>query len=301
MYRFLGAAFRAEFTRHCCAAGGTHPAVRFLRLRLFRAAFRAEFTCHSRAAGTSPGVRSRGRGSRRGSLLAHLEQCLGICAARLAGHIHPHERHSGTGTFIGSSRLHGLRLCTHQMGCRHVGVAEHRIALQLLDHGLVFLGGFYGGHAKRHNLHTAKLAPFFGEHIIQRIRKLHGVAGQSGIPDTHIGNPGKGRLQGGQQLCFQLAVNLGTVIGRIHIAADIGIEQDGIGDPVAVLAKAPDGNIHIQSNIPIHYTERYRRRRPILIAYQLLGVKIVHSLVLWGLSTKGKSLADVFENGRNRL
>ena len=131
------------------------------------------------------------------------------------------------------------------MGRAHGGVTEHGVALQLLDHLLVFLAGLHAVDAEGHDLQTPQIPPLVGQHLVEGIGDLHGVAGQSAVADAHIGNLGKGRLQGGQQLAFQLAVQTGAVIGAAHIAADVGVKQNGVADAVAVLTEAADGNVHI--------------------------------------------------------
>ena len=183
------------------------------------------------------------------------------------------------------------------MGGGHIGIAERGIALQLLDHGLVFLAGLHGGHAEGDDLDAAQIPPLGGEHFVEGVGDLGGVAGQRGVTDAHVGDLGKGGLQSGEQLGLQLAVQLISGVGGGHIAANVGVEQQGVGDPIAVLAKAADGDVDIQADVGVHHTEGNGRRRAVLVAGQLLGVEVIHSLVLGDLSAEGKAFADLLEHG----
>ncbi|CDA89338.1 unknown [Firmicutes bacterium CAG:238] len=64
---------------------------------------------------------------------------------------------------------------------------------------------------------------------------------------------------------------------------------------IAVLTKAFDGNIHIQTDVFVHDTERDCTRGAVFVSHQLFRIEIVHALVLWRLSAEGKTFPDVAE------
>ena len=121
------------------------------------------------------------------------------------------------------------------------------------------------------------------------------MTGKSGIADAHFRNPGKGRLERRKQLAAELTVQLipGVCLG--NIATDIGIEQHGVANPVAVLAKATNGDVHVDECSLIHYPEGNRAGSAVFVADQFLDVEIVDPLILGGFAAKSEALAHGFE------
>lgn len=122
------------------------------------------------------------------------------------------------------------------------------------------------------------------------------MAGQRRVADPHVADAGKGRLEGGQQLGFELAVDLAALITSLYIAADIGIEQQRVGDSVGILTKTANRDVDINARPLIHDAEGNRRGRAVLVADQFLGVEVVDPLILGGLAAKGETLADGLEH-----
>ena len=127
------------------------------------------------------------------------------------------------------------------------------------------------------------------------------MAGQRAVTDAHVGNLGKSGLQSGHQLGFEHTVDLVAAIALGHVAADIGIEQQGIDDLVRELAVAADGNIDVQADILIHDAEGHGIGRAVLVADDLLGVEIVNTLILGRIAAEGKALADGLEGVEDGL
>ena len=124
------------------------------------------------------------------------------------------------------------------------------------------------------------------------------MTGQCGIADPHFGNSRKGRLERSKQLTAKLTVQLipGVCLG--DIAADIGIKQHGVANPVAVFAEAADGDVHVDERPLIHYPEGNRAGSAIFISEQLLDVKIVDPLILGRFPAKSKAFSNGFEGIR---
>ena len=228
-------------------------------------------------------------------LLTHLEEVLGVYTAGLTGHSHAHEGHGGAGCGVGRRHLHGVALRPHQMCRRPGGVGKGRVPLQFLDGFLVFLVGLYAGYAEGDNLHAPQIPPLGGKLLIQCIRQFHGVAGQGTVPDAHPADSGKGGLKGGQQLRAHLACQLLHLVVLADVAADVGVEQQGILQPDAVFPEALDADVHIDARPRVNYPEGDRAGGAVLVAGEFLGVEIVHPLVLGGLAAEGEALADVAE------
>ena len=231
----------------------------------------------------------------------HLVQVLGVHAARGTGHIHAHKGHGGACALIAGSGLHGTGLCADKMRSGAGRVHKGGVALHFLEHLLVFLAGLHAGHAKGYDLNAAQLAPLGAQYVVQGLGQFHGVAGQGGVTYAHIADLGKGGLQGGHQLGFQLAVDFIAGVAFLHIAADIGVEQNGVGDAVAVLTEAADGNVDVDAGALIHHAEGHRAGRAVFVAHQLLGVEVIDALIHRGLAAEGKALADVLEHCADRV
>ena len=181
------------------------------------------------------------------------------------------------------------------MGRRPGGVHECRIALHLLDHLLVFLIGLHRGNANPLDLNAPEVPPLGGELLLQGSGQLLGVAGQGGIADALLRDPGEGWLKGGEQLAFQLAVQLHAVVILRHVAADVGIEQERIDQLVAVLSEAANGNVDVDAGPLVHHPEGHGRGGAVLVPDELLGVEVIHPLILGGLAAKGEPLAHGLE------
>ena len=122
---------------------------------------------------------------------------------------------------------------------------------------------------------------------------------QCRITYADLGNPCKSGLQRRQQLSAHLTDQLFYGIISGYISAHIGIEEQRICKPEAVLSETADRNVQIQADILVDYTKRYRRRCSVLVAGDFLGVEIIDSLILGGFSSEGKTLSDHLEDFGN--
>ena len=181
------------------------------------------------------------------------------------------------------------------MGCGSCRVHKRGVALHLLEHLLVFLAGFHTGNAERHDLKAAQVAPLGGQDLVERVGKLHRVAGEGGVADTHVGNFRERGLKGCQQFGFQLAVE--TVAGEFlrDVAADVRVEENRVADAVAVFAEAAKGNVDVDARALVDDAEGNGRRRTVFVADELLGIEVVDALVLRGLTAEGEALTDILE------
>ena len=232
-----------------------------------------------------------------GLLLTHGEQVLGVHAAGLTGHSHAHKGHGRAGSRVGSCHLHGVALTAHQMGGSAGGIHEGRVPLQLLEHLLVFLVGRHTGYAEGNDLDTPQVAPLLAEDLIQGVGQLHGVAGQLGVTDAALPDPGKSGLEGGQQFRLQLAVQPVAGIRLADVAADVGIEQHRVGNVIAVLAEAADTHVDVDAGPLIHHPEGHGRGGAVLVAHQFLGVEVVDPLILGRLAAEGEAVGHVVDDG----
>ena len=177
---------------------------------------------------------------------------------------------------------------------RHVGVAENGGLLQLLDGGLVLSGGGHGVDAHGDDGQAPGCTPLAGQNFVHGLRQLHGVARQGGIPDAQSGDAGERRLQSGEELGFQLAVQLVAGVVLRYVAADVLVEQHGVGDLIGIFTVAADGNVHIQTDVVVHNTEGDGSGGAVLVANQLLQVEEVHPLILGGISAEGEAALEGF-------
>ena len=229
-------------------------------------------------------------------LLSHLEEILRIHAAGLTGKAHAHEGHRGACALIGGRHLHSLALAADELRRGAGRIHEGRVALQILYHLLVILVGLDAGNTEGDDLHAAQVAPLGGKLLVESIRQLRGVAGERRVADAHLGYLGEGRLERRQQLRSHLSGEVLHLVVLADVAADVAVEQQGVGQPYAVLAEALDADIDIYAGALIDHPEGDGRRRAVLVADELLGVEVVDSLVLGRLAAEGETLADVGED-----
>ena len=125
------------------------------------------------------------------------------------------------------------------------------------------------------------------------------MAGQRGIAELLLGELCEGGLQCSEQLGLQLAVQLvpGIVLG--NIASDVGVEQQGVADVIAVFAEAADGDINVDAGAGVDNAEGNGVRGAVLVADDLLGVEVVYALILGDLAAEGEALADLLEHFQN--
>ena len=119
------------------------------------------------------------------------------------------------------------------------------------------------------------------------------MGGQGGVADALLADAGEGGLQRGHQLGPELAVQCVAGVGVFHIAADIGVKQDGVDDAVAVLAEAPDGDVDVDAGPLVHHPEGHGVGGAVLVAHQFLGVDVVQALVGGGLTAEADPLAHL--------
>ena len=122
------------------------------------------------------------------------------------------------------------------------------------------------------------------------------MAGEGGIADAHVRNLGKGGLEGGQEFRFHLPRDLLRLEVLGDVAADVFVKQHGVCQTDTVLTETADADVHIDSRPLVHHPERNGAGGTVLVSGELLGVKIVNSLVLGGLAAEGEALADVLEH-----
>ena len=180
-------------------------------------------------------------------------------------------------------------------------IDDRRVALHLLDHLLVFLVRRDGGNAEGDDLDAAQVAPLGAQRLVERVRQLDRVAGQRGVADAHFADLRERGLERGEQLGLELAVEVRAVIVLAHIAADVRVEQERVGDMIAVLAEAADAHVDVDRRALIHDAERDGGRRAVLIADELLGVEVVNALVLGRFAAEGETLADVLKDSADAV
>ena len=177
----------------------------------------------------------------------------------------------------------------------HLRISERRVTLQLLDHAFILFTRLDAGNADRDDLNAAQISPFLRKLLVQDRCQIVRVPRHLRITNALCRDFRKSRLQCCQKLGFELGIDAFSVIRVLHIGADVGVEADRIDDMVAVLAKAPDGDIHIQTDVFVHDAERNRACSAVFISHQLFCVEIIHALILWRLSAEGETFPDVAE------
>ena len=120
---------------------------------------------------------------------------------------------------------------------------------------------------------------------------------------THLqkGELCKSRLKGAYELGLELRVDLGALELVRNIRANVGVEQQRVCDTVGIHTVAAKVNVHIEVDALVAYAERNRVVRTKLVVHQFLGIEIVNSLILAGVTAERKTLADLLEGIQNSL
>ena len=181
------------------------------------------------------------------------------------------------------------------MSVTHIRITESSVALEFLDHLLVFFVRCYAGYAEGNDLDTADILPLGRKDFVQCIRHFRGMAGQRRITDSHVADLCECRLQSSQKLGLQLAVNAITGVNITDIAHDALIEQKRVGNLIAVFAKALDADIHIKTDIAVYNTERNGIGGTVFVADDFLGVEVINTLIICRVTAERETLADYFE------
>ena len=121
------------------------------------------------------------------------------------------------------------------------------------------------------------------------------------VANAHGGHLAKSGLKRGHELGLQHGVQPVPPEFIGNVSADILIEEDGVTDPVGILAEAPDGHRGAETDILIHYPEGHRSGGAVLIAVELLGVDVIDPLVLARVSAEGEPAAKGGEAGLDAL
>ena len=179
------------------------------------------------------------------------------------------------------------------------GIHKCRVALHFFNHLLVVLVRLDGGNAEGNDFDAAKIMPFCGKLLVQRLRKLGGVSGQSGIAYAHFAYARKCGLQSGEQLALELTVDFGAVIVLCNVSAHVGVEKYRVAEVIAVFAEAADADIYVNSGSLVDDSERNRGGSAVFVPHKLLGVEIVNSLILCGVAAECETLADGLEGVKN--
>ena len=228
-------------------------------------------------------------------LLTHGEQVLGVHAAACV-HSHAHAHKAGHCACLVAGRgLHGVRLSADKSCRRHGGIAHDSCTLSLLDELRILFGEGDRAEGYCDNLESAQLAPLCGEGGVHSGFKLGVVSYYLIGAKLKVGELSKSGLKRADELCLELIVYLFAGIILLDIAADIGIEEHGVVYLIGIYARAADCDIDIKAYLRIDDTERNRVRSAELVVHQFLGVEIIDTLILSGISAVGETLTDGLE------
>ena len=119
--------------------------------------------------------------------------------------------------------------------------------------------------------------------------------------DSLLGDACKCWLKSGDKLCFQLALDLLSVILLLEVSANIGIEEKRVCNAIRINAAAAHGYINIQTDILIYHAEWNRIRCAEFIVHQFFGIEIINALVFACVTAVGKTFADGVEGIHNGI
>ena len=112
---------------------------------------------------------------------------------------------------------------------------------------------------------------------------------------------GKGGLQGTDEFGLELGIQLVAGVVALDVAADVDVEQNGVGDLVGINTRATDGHVHVKSDAGVDHAEGNGVGRAELVVDKLLGVEVVDALILARVATVGKAAAEGLEGFNDAL
>ena len=230
-------------------------------------------------------------------LHTHLVEILRLVKAAAHGvacKAHTHEAGHGTGR-VASRSFHGIGSGGGHTAAHHEGILAvcHGI-LHLLD--LLHILRVQGNRIQCDlgNRDTA-VYPLRLQSFVHGLFQLIGLGRNLCGAQLQLRQRAKCRLQGRYELGFQLLVDDVAGVSLLHIAANSGIEQQRIGNGVGINTVAADIHRAAHAQILVHDLKDDGAGSAELIAHDFLGVEIVHSLILAGITAVSKALTDSLE------
>ena len=107
-----------------------------------------------------------------------------------------------------------------------------------------------------------------------------------------LGHSSDCRHQGGGKFRLQLTVQFIPLITARDVSADIRVEKNGVTDAVRIGTVDAQVHIAVKSDPTVDHPEFNRCCGSEFVVNQFLGVKIVNTLILAGISTVCKTSAD---------
>ena len=231
-------------------------------------------------------------------MLTHLIEilsCIEAAAHGAASHTHAHETGHSTGRVTGCS--------LHSIGSSGGHTTGHHSCIGAIGHGifhllnLLHILGVQGNGVQSDllNADTTRLHPLILQSVVHGLLQLVDLGRQLGRTQFHFCQRTKGRLQSGNELGLHLLVDLVTGEGLLHITANLGVEQQGVSNDVGVDTVAADIDGTAEADTLIHDLKDNGAGSAELVAHDLLGVEVVNSLILTGVTAVGKTLTDGLE------
>ena len=219
----------------------------------------------------------------------------------VAGKAHADEAVHSAGRIAGGS-LHGVGGGIGHTAGHHVGIGAVGGRLLHLRDGLhVLIGEVDGVQGDLAHGDAAALDPLIAQGVVHGGTQLVDLAGDLGRAQLLGSQCAEGVLQVGNELSLQSAVDLIPGVLVIHIAADLGVEQQRVGNIVGVHAVAAQVHGLVEAHLLVADLKEDGRGRSELIAHDLLGVDVINTLILAGVTAVGKALAHGLEGVQDAL
>ena len=235
-------------------------------------------------------------------LLAHGIQILGSTKAAVLCHAdHAHAHKSGhCACRVSCSFLHGIRCRIGHSSCHHkrIGTGGSCI-LHLVD--LLHIS-FSQRDRIQGNLFytdTSVFHPFLAKSIIHCFFQFIYLSRDLCRTKFLLSKHAKGRLQCIDKFTLQLVINLISGKFIFHIAAQSCIETQRIRDHVGIQTVAAYLHCSCHTDTLVGNLKHDRICGTEFISNDFFGIKIVHSLILTGISSVSKTLSDRIEGTDN--
>ena len=230
----------------------------------------------------------------------HRAACIALRAERthcahteIADHAEPHKARCNA-VLVACCRAYRVRCCTCDTAGAQVRITHDRAVLQIFDALLIAFVRLDARHTEGDNLDAAFFAPLGRQLNGECVTYLLRIVDELRVADTLRCDASECGLQCRQQLAAQLLVDLAAHIVAVHVAADIGIEENRIRDTVAVRAETAD--VHVERIGAEHRLKLDRLCRAVLIADDLLRIDIVDALILRRIAAERKTSADIAQH-----
>ena len=222
-------------------------------------------------------------------------RCIKAAAHGTTSHTHAHEAGHSSGGVAGCG-LHSVGSCRRHTAGHHKGIGAHGHGIfHILD--LLHILRIQGDGIQR-DLSDGNAAadPICLQGLVHSLLQFICLGRNLGRTQLLLCQCAECRLQSGNEVCLHLLIDLIPGVSLLHIAADLSVEQQRIRNIVGIHTVAADIDRTAHAHALIDHFKDDGAGCTELVAHDLLGIEIVNSLILAGVTAVGEALTNCLES-----